>query len=75
MALLDLMEPQKQLGAGVIATALIAHPSAPGVVSRDELMLAQLKEHQPSGCEHLLKYWAGFTPVRSYRNAAVPTVL
>jgi DNA-binding transcriptional regulator YiaG len=71
---MDLMEPKK-LGVGFLAATMISPASAPGTVSPDDLMISQLMECQPSGCAHALKYWIGFTPVASFENAAVPSIL
>jgi transcriptional regulator with XRE-family HTH domain len=73
MSVKDLIEP-KNLGVGLLAAAMIPS-SAPGTPLRDDLMISRLMECHPSGCAHTLKYWSGFTPVSSFENAAVPSVL
>lgn len=77
MAVIDLIEPQKhsRLKVGVLAAAMIPSASAPGTLCHDDLFTARLIDIQPSGCEHALKYWGGFTPVSSFEDAAVPTAL
>ena len=77
MAVIDLMEPQKhsRLKAGVLAAAMIPSASAPGTLCQHDLIAERLIEIQPSGCDYAMRYWDGFTPVPSYEDAAVPTIL
>jgi transcriptional regulator with XRE-family HTH domain len=65
----------KRLGGSVLAAAMIQPASAPGQLSHDDRMMAQLIEHQPSGSRDALKYWGGFTPVTSFEDGAVPSIL
>jgi len=73
MSVMDLMEPKK-LGVGLLAAAMMP-ASAPGTLLRNDRVISRLVDCQPSGCAHALKYWSGFTPVSSFENAAVPSVL
>lgn len=77
MAVIDLMETQKpsRLKVGVLAAAMFSPATDPGTLCHDDAIRSQLLDMQPSGCDHALKYWDGFTPFKSYENAAVPTVL
>ena len=73
MSVSDLIEPRKFKVGGAIVTAIVSAASAPGNQLHDEQALNRFLDCQPSGCEHALKYWDGFTPLETYDNAAVPT--
>lgn len=77
MAVIDRAKPlrQSRFKVGVVDDAIRLPASAPGMRYRDNDVTSRLIDIQPSGCDHPSKYWRGFTPVSSYDNAAVPTVL
>ncbi len=75
MAEIDHTESPSRFKLGVLAATMIPPSSAPGMLNQYDFVTERMVESQPTGCDHALEYWRGFTPVMSYNNSAVPAAL
>lgn len=75
MTVVEMIETRKPKARHNMDAAMIPEVSAPGMLSPLDRAMTRLKEHEPSGSLHALRYWAGFTPIPSFEDSAVPRIM